>query len=96
MAQGLAAFNGLPEEVARERLRACCAATAWVDALLASRPYPDRAALLGKATDTVRGLDWDAVREALDAHPRIGERLTAEGIEAAWSASEQSGMDGAT
>jgi 2-oxo-4-hydroxy-4-carboxy-5-ureidoimidazoline decarboxylase len=42
------------------------------------------------------GLDWDGVREALDAHPRIGERMAAASREASWSAAEQSGMDGAS
>jgi 2-oxo-4-hydroxy-4-carboxy-5-ureidoimidazoline decarboxylase len=42
------------------------------------------------------GLDWTGVREALDAHPRIGERAAGSTTEAAWSAREQSGMDAAT
>ena len=36
------------------------------------------------------------IRQALDAHPRIGERAPGTGREAAWSATEQSGMDSAT
>jgi 2-oxo-4-hydroxy-4-carboxy-5-ureidoimidazoline decarboxylase len=81
---------------AEEALRACCAATAWVDAVVAARPYPSRSALLEHSTNVLDGLDWAGIREALDAHPRIGERAGQPGREAKWSATEQSGMDSAT
>jgi 2-oxo-4-hydroxy-4-carboxy-5-ureidoimidazoline decarboxylase len=96
MDQGLARLNGLPAGDARERLRACCAATAWLDAVVAGRPYPDRESLQDTAAAALRALDWDGVREAIDVHPRIGERVAAQSTEAAWSAAEQSGMSGAT
>jgi 2-oxo-4-hydroxy-4-carboxy-5-ureidoimidazoline decarboxylase len=38
-------------------------------------------------------LDWAEVRQAVDAHPRIGERVAGTGREADWSRREQSGMD---
>jgi 2-oxo-4-hydroxy-4-carboxy-5-ureidoimidazoline decarboxylase len=97
MDDGLARLNGLPPDEARAALRACCASTVWVDAIVSARPYADRSALRSVAAQTLRALDWVDVREAVDAHPRIGERMkAAEGREAAWSASEQSGMDTAT
>jgi 2-oxo-4-hydroxy-4-carboxy-5-ureidoimidazoline decarboxylase len=96
MDPGLAAFNGLAAQAARDQLRACCAATAWVSRLVGDRPYPSRTALRDAAVSALAALDWDGVREALDAHPRIGEKLVASGREAAWSASEQSGMDSAS
>jgi 2-oxo-4-hydroxy-4-carboxy-5-ureidoimidazoline decarboxylase len=93
MDQGLARLNGLPADQAREQLRACCAAVAWLDTVVADRPYPDRASLQEGAAAALRALDWDGVRQALDAHPRIGERVAAQTTEAAWSAAEQAGMD---
>jgi 2-oxo-4-hydroxy-4-carboxy-5-ureidoimidazoline decarboxylase len=93
---GLARLNALPPDEAREALRACCAATAWIDAVEAGRPYPDRPALLDRSAEALARLAWADVRQALDAHPRIGERAKQPGREAAWSASEQSGMDSAT
>jgi 2-oxo-4-hydroxy-4-carboxy-5-ureidoimidazoline decarboxylase len=93
---GLARLNELPDTEAEEALRACCAATAWVDAVMAARPYANRAALLGHSTEVLDDLDWVGIRQALDAHPRIGERAGQPGREAAWSAKEQSGMDSAT
>lgn len=95
MDPGLARLNELPSADAREALRACCAASAWLDAIVAGRPYPDRAALQEASAAALRALDWDGIREAIDVHPRIGERIAAATRESAWSASEQVGMAGA-
>ena len=93
---GLARINALPAEEAERALRACCASAAWVEAVSGGRPYPDRATVTDRSAAVLAGLDWPGIREALDAHPRIGERARQPGREAAWSAVEQSGMDGAT
>jgi len=93
---GLADFNKLPADRAVRELRTCCASAAWTAAMVASRPYPNRNALLAKADEVLAALDWAGVREALDAHPRIGERAAGGGREAAWSRGEQSGMDAAS
>jgi 2-oxo-4-hydroxy-4-carboxy-5-ureidoimidazoline decarboxylase len=93
-------------------LRSCCASRAWAEEIERARPYPDRAALVSWSDAVLAGLDWVGIREAVDAHPRIGERLTAAGTgtggtdaggtdagasrEAAWSGREQSGMDSAS
>ena len=93
---GLLRLNELPEPEAREALHACCSAAAWLDDLVAGRPYRDRSALLDRSAAVLIGLEWAGIREALDAHPRIGEQARQPGREAAWSAAEQSGMDSAT
>jgi 2-oxo-4-hydroxy-4-carboxy-5-ureidoimidazoline decarboxylase len=93
---GLARFNALPPAAAASRLRACCAAPDWITSVTSARPYPDRAALLARAEQVLAGLDWEQVRIALDAHPRIGERAAGADREAAWSRTEQSGMDSAS
>ena len=90
---GLARFNSLAGAEAAEMLRACCAAPAWIEAMASGRPYPNRVALVARADDALADLDWPGVRAALDAHPRIGDRAAGVGREAAWSRSEQSGMD---
>jgi 2-oxo-4-hydroxy-4-carboxy-5-ureidoimidazoline decarboxylase len=79
-----------------EQVRACCASSAWVAAILAGRPYARRADLLSRSDEVLADLDWADVREALDAHPRIGERVAGTGQEATWSRREQSGMDHAS
>jgi 2-oxo-4-hydroxy-4-carboxy-5-ureidoimidazoline decarboxylase len=93
---GLDRLNALSGDDAERALHACCAATDWTQALAAGRPYPDRATLLTRSERLLSSLDWQQIRQALDAHPRIGERAAGSGREAAWSASEQSGMDSAT
>lgn len=94
--EGLNRLNTLPASAAEPALHACCAATGWITAIVAGRPYPDRVTLLDRSADLLATLDWPSIREALDAHPRIGERAAGAGREASWSAAEQSAMDSAT
>ncbi|MEU3165113.1 2-oxo-4-hydroxy-4-carboxy-5-ureidoimidazoline decarboxylase [Streptosporangium sp. NPDC006930] len=75
---GLAAFNALGAEEAEAGLLACCACRAFAREVAASRPYRDLDRLADTAEAVVRGLDWSGVREALAAHPRIGEPPRAE------------------
>jgi 2-oxo-4-hydroxy-4-carboxy-5-ureidoimidazoline decarboxylase len=84
-------FNLLPLEEAGQALNACCAARRWVAALALSRPYRGVDELYRTGASTLASLDWPDVLEALAAHPRIGERATGPGREAAWSRSEQAG-----
>jgi 2-oxo-4-hydroxy-4-carboxy-5-ureidoimidazoline decarboxylase len=70
---GLAAFNALGAEEAEAGLLACCACRAFAREVAALRPYSDLDRLAEAAEAAVRGLDWSGVREALAAHPRIGE-----------------------
>lgn len=86
-------FNSAPADRLRPALAACCDVPRWVDAILAKRPYGDRAALTALADQALRELDDDEVDQALQAHPRIGDRPQGATTEAAWSRSEQSGVD---
>ncbi|HEY3687500.1 MAG TPA: 2-oxo-4-hydroxy-4-carboxy-5-ureidoimidazoline decarboxylase [Streptosporangiaceae bacterium] len=88
---GLTRFNALDAAEARRALLACCAATRWADALAAARPYPDRTALRARADAELTALTWNDITEALDAHPRIGDRAAGDDRSAAWSRGEQSG-----
>ncbi|MDP4506326.1 2-oxo-4-hydroxy-4-carboxy-5-ureidoimidazoline decarboxylase [Nonomuraea turcica] len=89
----LDAFNARSPAGAEEELLACCASRAFAAEVASRRPYGDLAALLTAAEETVRGLEWPDVLEALAAHPRIGERAGGAGREAAWSRQEQSGVE---
>jgi len=84
------AFDALAAAAAAAVVRPCCASRAWVAAVVAGRPYGDLAALTAAADAALAALDWGGVREALDAHPRIGERAAGSGTEAGWSRGEQS------
>ena len=86
----LAAFNAAAAAEAERDLAACCAARRWVAEMVAGRPYADLDALLAASRTIMVDLDWAEVREALDAHPRIGDRAEGNGREAAWSRGEQS------
>jgi 2-oxo-4-hydroxy-4-carboxy-5-ureidoimidazoline decarboxylase len=81
----LSDFNTADAGVVRPVLTACLAVPRWVDALLDHRPYESREAL-DAAADLP--LSSDEIRQAMAAHPRIGEK-PAEG----WARSEQSGVD---
>jgi 2-oxo-4-hydroxy-4-carboxy-5-ureidoimidazoline decarboxylase len=84
---GLAVFNALPAEQARDALLACCRAGRWAGQVTAGRPYPSLAALQAAAADALTG---DDVAEALAGHPRIGQAPAAG--HSSWSRSEQSGV----
>ncbi len=83
----LAALNGAPAELLRDRLAACCAARSWIEALLAARPFAGPAELFAASDAAIAGLTDAGLAEALAAHPRIGDRTGG-----AWSRQEQSGM----
>lgn len=87
----LDAFNVAEPAVAEHDLLACCASRRWADELLARRPYHDLSQLRSVSEQVLRVLEWDDVRQALAAHPRIGERVAGESTEAGWSRAEQAG-----
>jgi 2-oxo-4-hydroxy-4-carboxy-5-ureidoimidazoline decarboxylase len=88
-------LNDAPAADAAARLAACNAADRWVQRVLAGRPYPDADALLAAGERAARELSWGDARQALDAHPRIGERADGVGTEAAWSRREQAAVGAA-
>ncbi len=85
-------FNELSRAEAEEELLACCASRRWARTVADGRPYASVAGLLDAAGAGVRALDWPDVEEALNAHPRIGDRPSGEGRDAKWSRGEQSGV----
>ena len=83
---------------ARERLRACCGSTRWVERMLERRPFGDQSSLLAAARDEWFGLGEDDWREAFAHHPRIGDRADLARRFAATrhlSEREQQGVEGA-
>jgi 2-oxo-4-hydroxy-4-carboxy-5-ureidoimidazoline decarboxylase len=82
----LDAFNAAPAEQARAVMLGCCASGRFADAMTAGRPYPSAEAAGQAAEATFATLGWADVREAMDAHPRIGDRVSGQ------SAAEQSGV----
>lgn len=84
----LDAFNNASPDELRAPLRACCAAEAWIDAVIAGRPYASEAALADTSDAATATLGDIALGQALAGHPRIGERVSHGG----WSDEEQAGV----
>lgn len=87
----VAEFDRMALAGAIDVLRPCCASHRWVGEMLSGRPYVSFERLVAAADDALEQLGWTDVAEALDAHPRIGERLGGTDRESAWSREEQSG-----
>ncbi|MFD6316155.1 2-oxo-4-hydroxy-4-carboxy-5-ureidoimidazoline decarboxylase [Streptomyces nigra] len=89
---GLARFNALEEHAAQAALHEVCASTAWVERLLAARPYATVDALHQASDTAMAGLTADDLAEAMAGHPPIGRPRPGDPA----SAREQRGMAGAS
>ena len=97
-ATSVVALDALPAHEAMLLLQSCCGATAWVQAMVARRPFQTLGILLRDADELWWSLTPDDWREAFDHHPRIGERVAATEQSRraqAWSEGEQKGVDSA-
>ncbi|NII69574.1 2-oxo-4-hydroxy-4-carboxy-5-ureidoimidazoline decarboxylase [Microbacterium ulmi] len=88
----LAEFNALPAAEATRVVSVWAAIPAWVDAVVAGRPYPTAGDLAQKAADAASAWTRADLDAALAHHPRIGERPRGDDAEAAASRSEQAAM----
>jgi 2-oxo-4-hydroxy-4-carboxy-5-ureidoimidazoline decarboxylase len=89
---GLDGFNHRPDEPARADLLSCCASPAWVDDMLAGRPYRSVDAVLERSDRATAGLSAAELDRALAGHPRIGERHRPPDGGRDWSSAEQAGV----
>ncbi|GAA2059419.1 2-oxo-4-hydroxy-4-carboxy-5-ureidoimidazoline decarboxylase [Williamsia deligens] len=88
--RGIESFNALTETQAVHALYACCSSRIWALRVAAARPYADADALYDQADLILAELTETDLDEALDGHPRIGERSGS-----AASTREQRGVTGA-
>jgi 2-oxo-4-hydroxy-4-carboxy-5-ureidoimidazoline decarboxylase len=65
-------FNNLPVAAAATALSQCCAAHAWVQAMVEARPYANIQQLLEAADKIWQSMDEKNLLEAFSAHPQIG------------------------
>ncbi len=79
-------FNELAEQEAVGALLLVCHSRRWAEQVALRRPYPTVERLQAVADEVWMRLEPDDWLEALDAHPRIGERG---GASAGWSVREQ-------
>jgi 2-oxo-4-hydroxy-4-carboxy-5-ureidoimidazoline decarboxylase len=82
----VAEFNALPAADAEAALLSCCGSRAFAAAVAAGRPYASADALVTAIDSAFATLAWPDVLEAMEGHPRIGDRVTGA------SAAEQSGV----
>ena len=88
----LGSLNAAPAQDAERTALACCASRTFAKAVADGRPYPDPAVLLAAVDAIFKGLSWDDIVEAMNEHPRIGDRAVRSGM----SAAEQSGAAAAS
>jgi allantoicase len=67
-------LNAMDAAEVRATLAGFCAAPAWIERMIASRPFTDAAAVLAAADTAAAAVGTDDWREAFRHHPRIGER----------------------
>lgn len=99
MSLTLRELDALSPGSAAAELRACCGSSAWITGMLARRPFRTRDALQRAAHEVWAALTSTDWHEAIDHHPRLGERkaaLAAGPSAASWSSAEQSGVRSAT
>ncbi|HED1592556.1 TPA: 2-oxo-4-hydroxy-4-carboxy-5-ureidoimidazoline decarboxylase [Enterobacter asburiae] len=82
-------FNHLPHEKALALIHPCVALPEWADELALGRPYASRDELFSTASALTQNWDEAALAQALNAHPRIGEKPAGSQAEAALSRQEQ-------
>jgi 2-oxo-4-hydroxy-4-carboxy-5-ureidoimidazoline decarboxylase len=82
----LASFNTSPPAEAVAVMLECCASHRFAEALTGGRPYASTAAAVAAVEAVFKSLTWNDAVEAMDAHPRIGARVSGT------SAAEQSGV----
>ena len=82
----LASFNAASEQEAVATMLACCASRRFATAMAAGRPYESAAAAQAAVESVFESLAWPDVLESIEAHPRIGARVSGQ------SAAEQSGV----
>lgn len=86
-------INSLPRNELVIRLLACLDVPRWAEEIADQRPFAESAQLRAAADAAAAKLTAEEIHRALAAHPRIGERAGGTGSSAAWSRSEQSGVD---
>ncbi|MGB3369903.1 MAG: 2-oxo-4-hydroxy-4-carboxy-5-ureidoimidazoline decarboxylase [Rhodococcus sp. (in: high G+C Gram-positive bacteria)] len=71
---GLDGLNRLSDRQAMHALFECCSSSIWARRVAGSRPYSTRDQLLDRADRVLAELSEAEVDNALDGHPRIGDK----------------------
>jgi OHCU decarboxylase len=74
LSDGLAWFNALGDDEARDQLFHCLALRTWAETVAAGRPYDTVSHLMARVDSEMDRLGAGDWLQAFAAHPRIGER----------------------
>lgn len=85
-------FNEMDTAAAASLVSVWAQIPAWVDGVVAARPYPSVKALAETAERLASEWTRTDLDQALAHHPRIGQRVSGAGAEAAASRTEQASM----
>jgi OHCU decarboxylase len=88
-------INRLDDIAAAQMLGNCCAAPAWIDSMLARRPFADDALVLAAATEIWWSLERNEWLAAFAAHPKIGNLESLQkkfASTATWASGEQAAV----
>lgn len=88
----LSEFNTADRETAAATVAVWAAVPAWVDAVVAARPYSSVGEVAARADALARGWTDADLDAALAHHPRIGQKPAGSGAEAVASTREQAAM----
>lgn len=85
-------WNQLDDRRAIDVVRPCVAILDWSEKLVAGRPFRNRDALFETAMTLM--LDWDeaCLDEAMQAHPKIGQKVQSDDAQSEFSKKEQSSV----
>ena len=70
----LSKFNQTDQSEIRKLLNHCVHIDRWADEIISQRPFSSQQALLKSAEDSAKTWSWNEILDALNTHPRIGEK----------------------
>lgn len=82
-------LNQLDETAVKAELKNCASVTAWIQAIVSCRPFENTTELMAVASAEMNAWHQAELDEAMQAHPRIGEKKAGTSQEAKLSAQEQ-------
>lgn len=83
-------LNTAPPAALQKLFKQVCHSDRWAAEMSASAPFQSLTDLLKKGAGAWAKCNEKDWRQALDGHPRIGEKASGEGLSAQWSRGEQS------
>mmetsp|Transcript_51983 Transcript_51983/g.129420 ORF Transcript_51983/g.129420 Transcript_51983/m.129420 type:complete len:175 (-) Transcript_51983:126-650(-) len=94
--KAMEAINALSRDEAVKAFWACCGCKKYAETMAASRPFPNKEAMLSKSDAIWATCGRPEILEAFLAHPKIGDNKAAAAHGGKWASNEQKGMSQAS